>query len=49
MLSGCRVAVGSFPDDIQKTDIRWQKAQLQTILNATHIYRDGAIELEFRE
>ena len=41
--------VGSFLDDMQKMDIRWQKAQLQTILKAAHIYRDGAIELEFRE
>ena len=30
-------------------DIRQQKAQLQTILKAAHIYRDGRIELEFRE
>jgi len=41
-------AVGSFLNDIQKMDIRWQKAQLQTILKATHIYRDGKVELEFR-
>ncbi len=42
-------AVGSFLDDMQKMEIRWQKAQLQTILKAAHIYRDGNIELEFRE
>ncbi len=42
-------AVGTFLEDMQKLDIRWQKAQLQTILKAAHIYRDGAIELEFRE
>ena len=41
--------VGSFLDDMQKMDIRWQKAQLQTILKAAHVYRDGKVELEFRE
>ena len=41
-------AVGSFLEDIQKMDIRWQKAQLQTILKTAHIYRDGKVELEFR-
>ena len=42
------VAIGTFLDDFQKIDVRWQKAQLQTILKAAHIYRDGAVELEFR-
>jgi hypothetical protein len=42
-------AIGSFTDDVKNMDIRWQKAQLQTILKSAHIYRDGAIELEFRE
>ena len=41
-------AVRSFLDDMQKMDIRWQKAQLQTILKAAHNYRDGKVELEFR-
>ncbi|MCH7706393.1 MAG: hypothetical protein IIB33_05035 [Chloroflexi bacterium] len=41
--------IGSFIDDIQSMDIRWQKAQLQTILKAAHIYRDGRTQLEFRE
>ncbi len=42
-------AIGSFLEDIQQMDIRWQKAQLQTILKAAHIYRDGKVELEFRQ
>ena len=42
-------AIGSFLEDIQKMEIRWQKAQLQTILKAAHIYRDGKVELEFRQ
>jgi len=42
-------AIGFFFDNMQKMDIRWQKAQLQTILRAAHIYRDGKVELEFRE
>ena len=41
-------AIGSFLEDFQGMDIRWQKAQLQTLLRAAYIYRDGRIELEFR-
>ena len=41
--------IGSFIEDVQNMDIRWQKAQMQTILKAAHIFRDGRIELEFRE
>ncbi len=32
----------------QSLDIRQQKAQLQTILKAVHVYKDGKIELKFR-
>jgi len=42
-------AVRSYLIDMQKMDTRWQKAQLQTILKAAHIYRDGKVELEFRQ
>jgi len=43
------MAIGTFLEDFQKMDVRWQKAQLQTILKAAHVYRDGNIELEFRQ
>ena len=33
----------------QSVDIRQQKAQLQTILKAANVYKDGRIELEFRD
>jgi hypothetical protein len=33
----------------QPLDIRQQKAQLQTILKAAHVYKEGKMELEFRE
>jgi site-specific DNA recombinase len=42
-------AIKTFEDAFQSLDIRQQKAQLQTILKAAHVYKDGKIELEFRE
>ena len=41
--------VRSFLKDVQALDTRRAKALLQTILSAAHVYRDGRIELEFRE
>ena len=43
------VKVRAFLEDFQAADIRVQKAQLQTILKAAYVYRDGRIELEFRD
>ena len=43
------VAIGAFMVDCQNMDIRWQKAQLQNIVQAARVYRDGRIELEFRD
>ena len=40
--------VKAFVEAFQTMDSRQQKAQLQTILKAAHVYRDGRIELEFR-
>jgi len=40
--------VMNFMESFQAMDVRQQKAQLQTILKAAHVYRDGRIELEFR-
>ena len=40
--------VRSFLKDVQALDTRRDKALLQTILSAAHVYRDGRIELEFR-
>ena len=40
--------VKAFIEAFQATDVRQQKAQLQTILKAARVYRDGRIELEFR-
>ncbi len=42
-------SVQSFVDAFGSMDIRQQKAQLQTILKAARVYRDGPIELEFRQ
>jgi len=42
-------AIKTFTEAFEGMDVRQQKAQLQTILKAAHIYRDGRIELEFRE
>ena len=41
-------AIKSFEEAFQNLELRQQKAQLQTILKAAHIYKDGKIELEFR-
>lgn len=41
-------AIKTFVEAFQTLDIRQQKAQLQTILKAAHVYRDGRIELDFR-
>ena len=41
--------VRSFLKDFQSLETRRAKALLQTILSAAHVYRDGRIELEFRE
>jgi len=41
--------VKDFVGTFQRLPIRQQKAELQTILKAAHVYRDGRIELEFRE
>lgn len=43
------VLIGSFFEDFSNLDVRQQKAQLQTILKAAHVWREGKIELEFRE
>jgi hypothetical protein len=40
---------GSFLESFDTLDPRQQKAHLQSILKAAHIYNDGRIELEFRE
>ena len=40
--------VGSFLEDFQHLEPRRQKAQLQIILKAIHVWNDGRIELEFR-
>ena len=42
------VEVRSFLEDFQQVDIRLQKARLQTILKAAHVWKGGRIELEFR-
>ncbi len=39
----------SFLEAFQNLEPRQQKARLQTILKAAHVYKDGKIELEFRE
>ena len=41
-------AIQSFEEAFQSLDARQKKAQLQTILKAANIYKDGKIELEFR-
>ena len=41
--------IKSFLEAFGGKDPRQQKAQLQTILKAAYVYRDGRIELEFRE
>ncbi len=41
-------AIRTFLEDFRDMDIRVQKAHLQTILKAAHVYREGRLELEFR-
>lgn len=41
--------IKTFLEAFEGMDIRQQKAHLQTILKAAHVYRDGHIELEFRQ
>jgi hypothetical protein len=41
-------AIKTFEEAFTSLETRQQKAQLQTILKAAHIYKDGKIELEFR-
>jgi len=48
MINRVPLAINSFFEDLQKLDIRQQKARLQTILKTAYVYRDGRIELEFR-
>lgn len=43
------VKVKGFLETFQGADVRHAKAQLQTILKAAHVFRDGRIELEFRQ
>jgi hypothetical protein len=47
--TGRRLPVGTFLEAFETLDPRQQKAHLQSILKAAHIYTDGRIELEFRE
>jgi len=42
-------SIDSFLKAFESLDIRQQKVHLQSILKAAHIYRDGRIELEFRD
>ena len=42
-------SIGIFIDAFDKLDPRQQKAQLQTILKAARVFRDGGVELEFRK
>ncbi len=43
------VSIGTFLEAFESLDPRQQKAHLQTILKAAYVYRDGRVELEFRE
>jgi hypothetical protein len=43
------VEIGTFRESFETLDPRQQKAHLQSILKAAHIYNDARIELEFRE
>ena len=42
-------SIGTFLEAFAGFDVRQQKAKLQTILKAAHVYRDGRLELEFRD
>jgi hypothetical protein len=41
-------AIKTFEEAFNSLDIHQQKAQLQTILKAANIFKDGKIKLEFR-
>ena len=41
--------IKTFTESFQAMNVRQQKAQLQTIIKAAKVFRDGRIELEFRE
>jgi hypothetical protein len=41
-------AIKTFVEAFQSLDVRQQKAQLQTILKAATVFKDGRIKLEFR-
>jgi hypothetical protein len=41
-------AIKTFAEAFESLEPRQQKAQLQTILKAAIVYKDGKIELEFR-
>jgi hypothetical protein len=41
--------IQSFLEAFQSLEPRQQKAHLQTVLKTAHVYRDGKIELEFKE
>ena len=43
------LSIKTFVEAFEGLDIRQQKAQLQMILKAVHVYHDGRIELEFRQ
>jgi hypothetical protein len=42
-------SIDAFLEAFERLDPRQQKAQLQSILKAARVFRDGRIELEFRE
>jgi hypothetical protein len=48
MMKKIPTAIKNFEDAFNSLEIRQQKAQLQSILKAANIYKDGKIELEFR-
>ena len=49
MVQKIPTTIKTFEEAFNSLDLRQQKAQLQTILKAANIYKDGKIELEFRE
>jgi hypothetical protein len=48
MVERIQKVIKTFVKAFQSHESRQQKAQLQTILKAATVYRDGRIELEFR-
>jgi hypothetical protein len=43
------LAIKTFVEAFQSLEPRQQKAQLLTIIKVANVYKDGRIELEFRE